>query len=80
MADFSYRVDGMFALVLPESPDGERAMPELLAMTDGTAKVFVHQINALKADLAAKGYTMRLRRVKQELVTDEELLREFTKE
>ena len=24
--DFSYRIDGMFALILPESPAGEKAM------------------------------------------------------
>jgi hypothetical protein len=37
MPDFSYRIDGIFALILPDSPAGEKAMPELMAMTDGTA-------------------------------------------
>ncbi len=59
--DFSYRIDGMFALILPESPAGEKAMPELMAMTDGTAKVFATQLQALKADLHRAGYTIRKR-------------------
>ncbi len=51
----------MFALILPESPAGERAMGQLLRMTDGTAKVFTFQLGALKADLHAAGYTIRKR-------------------
>ena len=60
--DFSYRIEGMFALILPESPAGERAMGQLLRMTDGTAKVFTYQLDALKADLHAAGYTIRKRK------------------
>ena len=60
-ADFSYHIQGMFALILPETSAGEKAMPEVMAMTDGTAKVFSTQINALKADLHHAGYTIRKR-------------------
>ena len=60
--DFSYRIEGMFALILPESPAGERAMGQLLRMTDGTAKVFTFQLDALKADLHAAGYTIHKRK------------------
>jgi hypothetical protein len=63
--DFSYRIEGMFALILPESPAGEKAMPELMAMTDGTAKVFASQLQALKSDLHAAGYTIRKRSVRK---------------
>jgi hypothetical protein len=58
MADFSYRINGMFALILPESPNGEAAMGQVMEMTDGTAKVFAYQLNALKADLHRAGYTI----------------------
>ena len=61
MTDFSYRIEGMFALILPESPAGEKAMSEVMAMTDGTAKVFSRQINAFKSDLHRAGYTIRKR-------------------
>ena len=60
-SDFSYRIEGMFALILPESPAGEKAMGEVMAMTDGTAKVFSSQINAFKSDLHRAGYTIRKR-------------------
>ena len=59
--DFSYRIDGMFALILPESPAGEKAMGQVMEMTDGTAKVFSAQLNALKADLHRAGYTIQKR-------------------
>jgi hypothetical protein len=61
MADFSYRINGMFALILPESPNGEAAMGQVMEMTDGTAKVFAYQLNALKADLHRAGYTIKKR-------------------
>jgi hypothetical protein len=60
-SDFSYRIEGMFALILPESHDGEKAMGQVMEMTDGTAKVFSNQINAFKADLHCVGYTIRKR-------------------
>jgi hypothetical protein len=59
--DFSYRIDGMFALILPESLAGEKAMGELMRMTDDTSKVFSTQLNALKSDLHRAGYTIRKR-------------------
>ena len=37
-------------------------MGQLLRMTDGTAKVFTFQLDALKADLHAAGYTIRKRK------------------
>jgi len=60
--DFSYRIEGIFALILPESPAGEKAMEQLMRMADGTAKVLSSQLNALKADLHAAGYTIRKRK------------------
>ena len=60
-SDFSYRIDGMFALILPESPAGEKAMGQVMEMTDGTGKVFSCQVNALRADLHKAGYTIRKR-------------------
>jgi hypothetical protein len=74
--DFSYRIEGMFALVLPESPAGEKAMGQLMRMTDGTAKVFAYQIEALKADLHAAGYTIRKRK-KQSRMSDAELIEDL---
>ncbi len=59
MPDFSYRINGMFAFILPESPAGEKAMGQVMEMTDGTGKVFAVQLNALKADLHRAGYTIR---------------------
>lgn len=75
--DFSYRIEGMFALILPESSAGEKAMGELLRMTEGTAKVFAFQLDALKADLHAAGYTIRKRRASAH-ANMEELLAELT--
>lgn len=59
MTDFSYRINGMFAFILPESPTGEKAMGQVMEMTNGTGKVFAVQLNALKADLHRAGYTIR---------------------
>ena len=69
--DFSYRIEGMFALILPESPAGERAMGQLLRMTDGTAKVFTFQLDALKADLHAAGYTIHKRKASSNTNVDD---------
>jgi hypothetical protein len=35
--DFTYRIEGIFALILPETPAGEKAMGQVMRMTDGTA-------------------------------------------
>ena len=61
MPDFSYRINGMFAFIMPESPAGEKAMPELLKTTNGTGKVFALHLGALKAAMHRAGYTIRKR-------------------
>ena len=61
MSDFSYRINGMFAFILPESPAGEKAMGQVMEMTDGTGKVFSVQLNALKAAMHRAGYTISKR-------------------
>ena len=56
--DFSYRINGMFALILPESRAGEAAMGELGELTNGTFKVLSSHVKALRSDLRRAGYSL----------------------
>lgn len=77
--DFSYRVEGMFALILPESPAGEMAMAQVMEMTDGTAKVLACQLATFKTSLHRAGYSISKRRQESRLGGDD-LLQELRAE
>jgi endonuclease III len=72
MSDFAYRTDGMFTLILPETPQAVEAWEAIAEQTDGTGKVLTAHLPAVMEQIRRAGYTIRKATAIEE--TDAELL------
>lgn len=60
MADFTYRDDGVFTSIMPETPQAVEAWNTVIApQTDDTGKVLSIHFPSVKAQLEAAGYSVR---------------------
>jgi len=79
LTDFTYRISGLFATILPETPAGEAEWGrEIGPKTAGTGKVLAGaDLRAVLADIRRAGYTIRNGRpAMPEAMTPAELLAE----